>query len=215
MKLARIGAFFAGKIISSNLTEVTDFACKICKRILEYNKGGLVSKNVSKKRFDYLISSYKYYGIIRKLILDFKFEDKKYLYKFLSSRLIFLIKQYMNNNNIDSVVYVPISFRRYYERGYNQSYILAKEISNNIGVPLLKYGIIKVKHNERQSELAHEHRYNNTKNAFRANRLYDYKDKTILLVDDIYTTGNTVNECSRVLKESGVKKIVVATVAIA
>jgi predicted amidophosphoribosyltransferase len=45
--------------------------------------------------------------------------------------------------------------------------------------------------------------------------LYDFKDKTVLLIDDIYTTGNTVNECSRVLKNSGAKKIIVATVAIA
>ena len=201
--------------MSSNLTEVTDFTCKICKKKLEYNKGELVSKNVSNKNFDHLISSYKYYGIIRKLLLDFKFEDKKYLYRFLSWKLTDLLKRFALECNIDCIVYVPISIFRYYERGYNQSYILAKEISNNINVPVLRFGIIKIKNNKRQSELAHVDRFNNIQNVYRANMLYDFKDKTVLLIDDIYTTGNTVNECSRVLKNSGAKKIIVATVAIA
>jgi len=175
----------------------------------------LVSKVILNKYFDYLISSYKYYGPIRKLILDFKFEDKKYLYKFLSHRLEQLIKTYLKDHSIDYVLYVPISLRRYFERGYNQSYILAKEISNYINVPIIKFGLIKVKHNKRQSELTHKERYNNTKNVYKANTLYDFKAKTVLLVDDIYTTGNTANECSRILKNCGIKKIIVATVAIA
>ena len=213
--LARTSVYYVGKILTSNLTELTEFTCKICKRNLEYTKGELVAKVVFNQNYDYIISSYKYYGVIRKLILDFKFEDKRYLYKFLSSKLIILLKKYLENNNIDCIVYVPISIKRYYERGYNQSYILAQEISNKINVPLLKYGLIKIKNNKRQSELAHKERFNNIQNVYKANKLYDFCNKTILLVDDIYTTGNTVNECSRILKEKGANKVIVATVAIA
>ena len=167
------------------------------------------------KHFDYLISSYKYRGIIRKLILDYKFEDQKYLVDFLSSKLIKIIEKFLVNNHIDCILYVPISIKRYYERGYNQSYYLANKISKEIKVPLIKYGIIKIKHNKRQSELCHKDRVSNIKNVYRVNKLYDLKGKSVLLIDDIYTTGNTANECSRVLKECGVKRIVVATVAIA
>ena len=201
--------------MASKPTEVTDFTCKICKRKLEYIRGEFVSYNISNRHFDYLISSYKYKGIIRELILNYKFEDKKYLVDFLSFKLCKLIKEYVSNNHIDYVLYVPISLFRFYERGYNQSFLLARKISRDIKIPLLKYGIIKIKHNKRQSELAHKDRFLNTKGVYKANTIYELNNKTVLLIDDIYTTGNTVNECSRVLKECGVKKVVVATVAIA
>ena len=174
-----------------------------------------MSYNISNRHFDYLISSYKYRGIIRKLILDFKFEDKKYLIDFLSLKMCQLIRKYMKNNHIDYVLYVPISFLRFYERGYNQSFLLARKISKDINVPVLKYGIIKIKHNKRQSELAHKDRFSNTKGVYKINGIYGLKNKTVLLIDDIYTTGNTANECSRILKEYGGKKVIVATVAIA
>lgn len=196
-----------------NNIEVVEYACNICKKNLEYTKGELVVKDVKNKYYDILISSYKYHKIIRKLILDFKFENKRYLYKFLSYKLAILIEKY--KDQIDGIVYVPISLKRYFERGYNQSYIIAKEISENVGIPIIKFGIVKTKNNKRQSELEHRDRYYNTKDVYKVNNLFDFKGKCLLLVDDIYTTGNTVNECSRVLKEYGVKKIIVATVAIA
>ena len=192
-----------------------DFTCKICKKKLEYTKGELVSNIILNKHFDYLISSYKYKGIIRKFILDFKFEDKKYLVDFLSSKISEIIKNFLIDTEIDYVLYVPISLRRFYERGYNQSYLLAYKISKEINIPLVKYGIIKIKHNKRQSELSHKERVSNIKNVYKVNKLYNFEGKSVLLIDDIYTTGNTVNECSRILKECGVKRIVVATVAIA
>ncbi len=195
--------------------EVTEYACNICKKNLEYIKKESVSKLVYNKHYDYLISSYKYRSIIRKFILDFKFEDKKYLVDFLTSKLSKLIIQYSKINHIDFILYVPISLKRFYERGYNQSFLLARNISKEIGIPIIKYGLIKIKHNKRQSELNHIDRFFNTKGVYKVNKIYDFKNKSVILIDDIYTTGNTVNECSRILKECGVKKIVVATVAIA
>ena len=192
-----------------------EYTCNICKRKLEYTKRELVSKVVRNMHYDYLISAYKYKSIIRKLLLDFKFEDKKYLVDFLSLELTKLIQQYHIFDNIDYILYVPISLKRFYERGYNQSYLIANRISKELGIPIIKYGLIKIKNNKRQSELNHIDRVLNAKDVYRVNKLYDFEEKNIVLIDDIFTTGSTVNECSRILKECGVKKIIVATVAIA
>ena len=75
-----------GHILSTNGIENVDFACKNCKRKLEYYREDLVRRFSSRFYFEALISSYRYDGIIRKLMLDYKFSNKKYLYYFFSKR---------------------------------------------------------------------------------------------------------------------------------
>ena len=118
-----------------------------------------------------------------------------------------------NSITIDYIVYVPISYKRYIERGYNQSYLIAKALSKHTAIPLKKFCLIKIKNNERQSELLHEQRENNTKGVYCVNKLHEIKGKCLLLVDDIYTTGATANECSKVLKMAGANSIIVTTIA--
>jgi ComF family protein len=162
---------------------------------------------------DLIFSSYYYRGIIRKLILDFKFKNQKYLCRFLASAIAKAMKNFTNETTVDYIVYVPISFRRYMERGYNQSYLIAKTISSELHIPIIKYNLIKIKHNKRQSELGIKMRNANTKGVYKVLNSKRFNNKSILLIDDIFTTGNTVMECSRVLKHSGATKIIVATVA--
>ena len=171
-------------------------------------------KRTDKRYFDYFYSSYAYTGFIRKMILDFKFSNKKYLYDFLSFKMVKAIKEF-DVFKIDFILYVPISFHRYLERGYNQSYLIAKQISNKTKIPLVKFCLVKIKNNKRQSELSVSDRMKNIDGVFKT--IFDdiIKDKNILLIDDIYTTGATANECCRILKKAGAKKILLATVAIA
>lgn len=186
--------------------------CKKCKIKLEYICTNDKMKKIDNKFFDYYISSYYYEDIVRKIILDFKFKNKKYLYKSLSEKLIQnLIKA--NIGWIDYIVYVPISFKRFLERGYNQSYLIAKHISKKTNKPILKYVLKKTKNNKKQSSLKINERFENVQNVYRVMRKDIIKGKNILLLDDIYTTGATVNECSKVLKEAGAGQILVATVA--
>ncbi len=190
-----------------------DFACNICKKKLEYILCDSRIKVAKNHSFDFVFSSFYYRDFIRKILLDFKFHNKKYLYDFLSHRIIKFARNYLANNKIDCVTFVPISFLRYMERGYNQSELLAKKISRELSIPLIKFNLIKIKHNKRQSELNVLLRKSNTKGVYKVRNANTFKDKCLLLIDDIYTTGNTVEECSKVLKEAGAKCIIVMTVA--
>ena len=196
---------FCNKIISE------EYTCKNCQEKLKYmyeSERQLVSVN---KYFDILICAYKYKGIIRSKILQYKFKNKKYLYTTLSQRLIELLNMY--SNEIDIIIPVPIHFMRAFNRGYNQSFLIARFIAKKIDKELKNNILKKVRNNKPQSLLTANKRKNNVYNAYKLIRADAIKGKTILLIDDIYTTGATVNECSKVLKENGAKKIIVATIA--
>ncbi len=193
--------------------ENIEFACNICKLTLEYYKRDCLNYPCKRYYFDKLFWSFKYEGKIRKLMLDFKFQNKKYLYKFFALDLIKKIDTYRIQKNIaiDFVIAVPVSFKRYLERGYNQSSLIAQEISKELNIKQLKFCLIKTKHNQRQSELPHYKRAQNAKSAYKVLFPKCLKGKTVLLIDDIFTTGATVNECSKELKKAGAVKVIVAT----
>lgn len=197
------------KLLDSN----HEFTCNICKKKLEYIVCDSQIKKVNNHCFDYLFSSYCYQDYIRKLLLDFKFNNKKYLCNFLSQRISKYAYNFSKTNNIDYIVYVPISFRRYMERGYNQSELIARMIEKEIKVPIIKFNLIKVKHNARQSELSVDMRKDNIKGVYNVRNKDLFKNKCLLLIDDIFTTGNTIEECSKVLKEAGASRIIAMTVA--
>ena len=92
-------------------------------------------------------------------------------------------------------------------RGFNQSEDLANNLSASFKIPVLRNALIKVKNTAPQAELDKEERGKNIINAFACDNSEVVKGKKILLVDDVYTTGSTMEECSRVLKENGAKSI--------
>ena len=202
-----------GKILPINSIENIEFACKNCKRKLEYYREDSVRRIPQKSTLEVLVYSFRYEGIIRKLMLDYKFNNKKYLYAFFASQLLNSIQKYLNINNIkvDYILYVPISLKRYFERGYNQSQMIASYVAHKLNIPLVKFGIIKIKNNKRQSELTRTERISNVRNVYKVFFKKLFLGKTLLLIDDIFTTGATIDTCCLKLKEAGASKIIVAT----
>ena len=166
------------------------------------------------KYFSKHLYLFKYEGIIREKIIEYKFEDKAYLYKFFEKIII-------NNKKIcdfiksyDIIIPVPISKERKKERGYNQTSLIARSIADDFDKIIFGNSvIIKEKNIQRQSELNKEQRIENVKNSFKIKEDSNIKDKKVLIFDDIYTTGSTVNECAKALKEAGTKEIGVLTIA--
>lgn len=165
------------------------------------------------KSYNELISIFKYEGIIRYLLLNYKFKEKPYISKtfiqfILKDKKIFdKIKMY------DKIIPVPVSKNRYNQRGYNQSALLSKEISKKTGIAYVDDVLQKDKDIIEQSKLNKEERLKNIQGVYDlVNKRKLYKKK-ILLVDDIYTTGSTVNECARVLRKARPSKIGVFTLA--
>lgn len=198
-------------ICKKKLGENLTYTCEICSNIIEYNLKNGAYGYVPNNFFDLLISPFLYIGIIRKKILEFKFSNKAYLGKFFGYLLAKEIKK--KNLCFDLIVPVPMYYTRKLDRGYNQSEILANEISKNLDVTCLNNVLIKFKKSEIQSTLHLEKRRKNVLNTYLVKKLRKIKNKVILLVDDIYTTGATVNECAKMLKINGAKKVIVVTIA--
>lgn len=113
----------------------------------------------------------------------------------------------------DAIVPIPLHKKRFRERGYNQSELIAKGLAERLGVPLDTKSLIRKEETAYQSGLNHRKRYKNVKGAFMVKYPEHIQGKTILLVDDIITTGATLYEANRVLKQSGAKEVRAITLA--
>ena len=156
---------------------------------------------------------FKYEGQIRSLILDYKFNEKSYLYLTFVNFLLKNEKIFENIKKYDKIIPVPISNKRYKERGYNQSLLIAKEIAKITNLELVNNCIIKTKNIIEQSKLNKEEREKNIQGVYQLKNKKLIENKKILIFDDIYTTGNTVNECSKVLRNANPSKIGILVLA--
>ena len=190
----------------------SDFLCKKCEKILETEAIYGVDKTLD-KYFNEHLYIFLYQGIIRRIILKYKFQEEAYLYKTFVNFLLKNENFFEKIKKYDTIVPVPISRKRFKERGYNQSELIAKEIACSSKLELETECLFKTKNIIEQSKLNKEERLKNIQGVYDlVNKGKLYKKK-ILLVDDIYTTGSTVNECARVLRKARPSKIGVFTLA--
>lgn len=116
---------------------------------------------------------------------------------------------------IDLIVPVPLHYQKKYERGYNQAYYIAKGISIKTGIKLRTDIIKRIRYTQTQTKLTSIQRKTNINAAFKAVRSKAIIGKSILLVDDIITTGSTITECAKTLLMNGALKVYAASIAIA
>lgn len=171
--------------------------CKICK-----------GKNFV---IDRAVSPFIYQDVIRKLIKDLKYNNAKYvsisLGKFMADHFV------KTKMFAQMIIPVPLCNKRLKERGYNQAKLLADRISENINIPVVDNILIRNKETPTQTKLNFTNRRQNMVDAFEVINKSEVKDKVVLLVDDIYTTGATANECAKTLKNAGAKIVYVITAA--
>ncbi len=187
--------------------------CSKCEIMLRKQLDIYINMQIEDKYFNALICGFKYEGNIRKLILDYKFHEKSYLYITFTNFLLKEKKIFENIKNYDKIIPVPISKKRQKERGYNQSLLISKEIAKRMNLELLNNCLIKTKNIVEQSKLNKDEREKNIQGAYELKNKQFINDKKILLIDDIYTTGNTVNECSKILRKGNPKEIGILTIA--
>ncbi len=114
---------------------------------------------------------------------------------------------------VDVLVPVPLHMKRLRERGFNQALLLVKELSKRTGIPYEERALRKIKDTPVQITLKKRERRKNLTRAFQVRDQQAIQGKTVMLVDDVYTTGTTVNECSRALHVAGAARVTVLTVA--
>lgn len=147
-----------------------------------------------------------YDGTLATAINLYKFHKIRRLYRPLGKLLLGF-----DAAGIDAVVPVPLSLKGLRERGFNQSLLLARVVAGHNRKPLIMDRLIKDLDTHPQIGLSAKERAANLKGAFSVRG--DFRDMSLLLVDDVMTTGATVSECSKQLLEAGAKKIVVLTLA--
>ena len=215
-----------------------DFLCKKCQKMLEAEAKFKIDKVDNQEYFfENHLYIFKYEGIIRKLILNYKFNEKSFLYKTFVNFLLKNEKFFKILKSYDTIIPIPISSKRMNERGYNQSELIANELVKQITEISSKHDIlsefltdqkdniqklkcecvtdclIKAKNIIEQSKLNKEQRQKNIQGVYILKNKEKLINKKILLIDDIYTTGSTANECCKVLQKAKPKKIDVFTIA--
>ncbi|MDZ7725492.1 MAG: ComF family protein [candidate division KSB1 bacterium] len=163
--------------------------------------------SVPEPQFDAAIAALSYTRSVQTLIHNFKYNGYSRLSKIFAGYMTDQIKT--NNLQFDSLQPVPLHSGRKRERGFNQAESLCKSLSKQFNVPLLDC-LIRHRYTSQQAKYHREKRFQNVKNAFKLKQ--SVRVNHIALVDDVITTGATVNECSRLLKESGAREITVLTI---
>ena len=187
--------------------------CNKCNITLKKEAVFAVDDYDNEKYFDEHLYVFIYSGIIRNTILNYKFNNKSYIYKTITKFLlknenfVEIIKSY------DIIIPVPLSKKRMKERGYNQSELIAKEISKTLNIDINKRYLIKKRNTAAQSTLNKKERQQNPQGVYTLKYPNKIQSKKVLIVDDIYTTGSTVNECSKIISKANTKKIGILTIA--
>lgn len=216
-----------GKIISSenslcsdcfeNISFITEPYCKYCGIPLNGNKDDVFELSClhclnKKNSFRLCRSAIEYDRFSKKLLLDFKFADH------IENRLLFARWLYFAGKDIfkagvDLIIPVPLHYTRIIQRKYNQSAMLAAELSKLCLIPVNYKALKKIRYTKPQVQCSGKKRKSNIKDAFEVIDPSNIKGKRVVLIDDVYTTGSTMHECIKVLKKAKVKSVDVLTVA--
>jgi ComF family protein len=173
------------------------------------------------KRYQVARASGVYTRVFIDIVHKFKYKGKIQLAKPLGALLFTEFLHYWENDAIDLILPVPLHKKRFRQRGFNQAFLLVNDWGNLSRARSLKPWhavvetnvLVRNKKTAPQTGLNRADRLQNIKNAFKVRRPDIVKNKRVLLVDDVYTTGATVNECARVLAKSGAKRVDVLTLA--
>lgn len=205
-------------LIYPNVCGICDKLCDddICKKCeIKLNKISKIKiDRYTNKYFKKHLYIFKYEGIIKERLIKYKFNERNYIYKAFVKFMLKNKKICDFLKNYDIIIPVPIHTKRRMERGYNQSALIAKAISKKIPpIDYLEDVLIKKINNKPQSTKNKSERKNNVIGAYYMKNKEKINNKKILLLDDIYTTGNTVNECCKILQSANPKCIDVITIA--
>ncbi len=197
-----------------NCQKEGDYLCEDCQATLEIS--GFHQRYPTSRLTDLYFALNYQKPLIQNIIKLFKYEPfVKDLSKILSSLIIYHFQLLDNKPNFSDYVLIPLPLgkNRLKWRGFNQAEEVGKELSKFLKIPLLNNVLIKIKETLPQVELVGEARKENIKGVFLSNNENLIKNRKILLIDDVYTTGATMEEAAQVLKTAKAKEIIGIVVA--
>ena len=199
--------------------KATRIAPPFCAKCSEPFEGAITSTftcaNCAHRRihFDAAVAAYRGRGIVRRIIHDFKYGRQIHLRHLVGRWLCAALDDLrLRGRRFDVIVPVPLHPTRKRERGFNQASLLAELLSAQISIqsqPLLE----RIRYTNTQTALDRAERMENLHNAFRLRKNMTVRGLRVLLIDDVLTTGSTLSECARVLRDAGVISVHAATAA--
>lgn len=204
---------------------ISDPKCKICSYPFETNfeenhknkSGNLTCTSCLLKHpsFDKVITVFRYNQIIKKIVKDFKYHDQIFIAKKIAKLLKAKLAPELENTDIITIV--PLHRQKLKFRKFNQAAMIANNLlDKKTKKEKLIFDILfRAKNTPQQTSLRFKQRKKNVKNAFIVNRKYrDFiKDKRIIIIDDVMTTGSTLESCAKTLKKFKAKEVIVLTIA--
>lgn len=158
------------------------------------------------------LSVFYYDDITRFSILRLKYYNQ-IQYAKVFAKMMYNKLEKIEISKYDYIMCVPMYIKKKKKRGYDQAEVIAQELSKLCNIPFEKNNLVRTKNTLPQSKVSFEDRAKNVKDVFKVTNKEKIKDKNILLIDDIYTTGNTINYCGVELKKAGVNNICYFTLA--
>ena len=214
--------YFCGKICvtpmcsecAKKITYIDEPRCKKCGKPIRYEEKEYCS-DCEQQNFCYEQgrSLWLHKGPVKWSIYQFKYKNHRVYAEYYARELYRIYGQKIKAWSIDVIIPVPLHWKRRRKRGYNQAEMLAKELGRISGIRVETRNIKRIRETKPQKEMNHKQRKRNVRDAFRVTKRWK-GGGNVLLIDDIYTTGNTIDAVARKLKEKGASKVMFLTISI-
>lgn len=203
------------------LVKVREPICKKCGKMLEDDTIEYCF-DCQRKPKNYIEGRavYVYDSLMKESIARFKYKGKKEYAEFYSNAIVENLGDYIKKRNIELIIPVPIHRDKLKVRGFNQADVIARNIGEKLGIKVESNALVRIINTKPQKELNNIERSMNLSNAFKINSSnIKYKKSienvnNILIIDDIYTTGATVDSCAKVINKLKYKNIYFVTISI-
>ena len=182
------------------------YPCKICGD--ELNSFTEVCDNCKnrKRYFDYVTSVTTFEGLAKELVYKLKYSGQVYIAKTIGA---YIADEFLRGkfDLVDIVICVPCSKEKFKKRGYNQTEEILKEFIKYYNIDYSLDSLVRIRNTDAQTGLTRRERLKNLEEAFEVAKIQDIVDKNILVIDDVITTGSTLDAVAKVLKDNGAKKV--------
>lgn len=185
--------------------------CKKCgKSIVHMETEFCYDCDKREHAYEYGFSLWNYNDVMRKSIANFKYHHRREYAEFYAEEFSRVFGDEIIKLNPDALVPVPVHWTRYIERGYNQAQVLAEAIGTYLDIPVIDDLLIRRKKTVAQKKLDDRERLRNLQHAFSVSKKWENSVKKLnrlVIIDDIFTTGSTINLCAKILKQTGVNEV--------
>ncbi len=212
----------------------TDFLCASCRHLFVFNRGPYCCScprswkeaddrllcphcQEAKPHYNVARSALRYTPLLSQLIHDFKYGQKTFLRHFFADCLAQLVRTLPPTffQSYDRILPVPLHTTRFRERGFNQAELLAQSLGRRLSLPVDTQTLIRHRATRFQATIHPNHRFTNLLDAFTITPHSNIRHASIILVDDLLTTGATASAAAKALKRRGARAVAVVTLALA